>query len=408
MTADTIGGGGVGRDRGPDAGKWRDMMPGDMTRGGIAGSAALHIVVLALVLLGLPNLFRKPPLEDTPIAVQLVTIAPDTRATHPNPFQPHPDAKPEPPLAQPAPIPEPKPEPSPPSPAPPPSAAAAASPPPKPEARPAPEPAALSPPKPEPKPIPPPPPQAAKADPKPPPAPPPQPKPVEARAPAEPPPVPDRKPKPKPEQRLAQHARVETKLESKKPEPAHAARTEPKTEPKPEAKKVDPTAFGKLLQDLETREKHEKRDQPDAFDTLLTNLTRQQSARSGDTKPAPRRMASLSPPSAQPKAPLGAELTASEIDVVRQQLSRCWNIPAGARDAKDLVITIRGAIAPDGRVLQATIVDQARMGDPFFRAAAESARRAFFHPLCTPLRLPPEKYESWKTFEIELSPKDIL
>ena len=48
------------------------------------------------------------------------------------------------------------------------------------------------------------------------------------------------------------------------------------------------------------------------------------------------------------------------------------------------------------------------MNDPFFRAAAESARRAFFHPLCTPLRLPPEKYESWKTFEIALSPKDIL
>ena len=119
-------------------------------------------------------------------------------------------------------------------------------------------------------------------------------------------------------------------------------------------------------------------------------------------------MASLSPPSAQPKAPLGTELTASEIDVVRQQLARCWNIPAGARDAKDLVVAIRGTIAPDGRVLQATIVDQGRLGDPFFRAAAESARRAFFHPQCTPLRLPPEKYEVWKTFEIELSPKDIL
>ena len=116
----------------------------------------------------------------------------------------------------------------------------------------------------------------------------------------------------------------------------------------------------------------------------------------------------MSPPSSQPKAPLGTELTASEIDIVRQQLARCWNIPAGARDAKDLVVTIRGTIAPDGRVLQATIVDQSRLGDPFFRAAAESARRAFFHPHCTPLRLPPEKYEAWKTFEIALSPKDLL
>jgi hypothetical protein len=71
------------------------------------------------------------------------------------------------------------------------------------------------------------------------------------------------------------------------------------------------------------------------------------------------------------------------------------------------VVTIRGTIAPDGRVLQATIVDQARLSDPIFRAAAESARRAFFHPLCTPLRFPSEKFESWKTFEFELSPKDI-
>jgi hypothetical protein len=264
----------------------------------------------------------------------------------------------------------------------------------------------MSPPKPEPKPIPPPPPQAVKADPKPPPTPP---KPVEARAPVDPLPVPEHKPKPKPERRLAQHARAETKPESNpKPNPAHTARAASKAEPRPEARKVDPTAFGKLLQDLETREKHEKKDQPDAFDSLLKNLTREKSARTEEAKPVPRRMASLTPPSAQPKAPLGAELTASEIDVVRQQLSRCWNIPAGARDAKDLVVTIRGTIAPDGRVLQAAIVDQGRLGDPFFRAAAESARRAFFHPLCTPLRLPLEKYESWKTFEIELSPKDIL
>ena len=109
-----------------------------------------------------------------------------------------------------------------------------------------------------------------------------------------------------------------------------------------------------------------KKDQPDAFDSLLKNLTKQQSARAEEPTPAPRRMASLSPPSSQPKAPLGTELTASEIDVVRQQLSRCWNIPAGARDAKELVVTIRGAIAPDGRVLQATIVDQSQARRPVF------------------------------------------
>src|SRR5438876_8573230 len=123
--------------------------------GGIAASAGLHIGLFVLILLGLPSLFRPPPPQDMPIAVDLVTIAPETRATQPNPFRPKPEAKPEPPVAAPAPKPEPKPEPAPPVPEPPASASAARPPPP-------PEPA-----KPE-----------VKA---PPPPPPPPPKPVEAQ-----------------------------------------------------------------------------------------------------------------------------------------------------------------------------------------------------------------------------------
>jgi hypothetical protein len=97
------------------------------------------------------------------------------------------------------------------------------------------------------------------------------------------------------------------------------------------------------------------------------------------------------------------------MDLIREQIARCWNVPAGARDAKDLVVEIRVVVDPDGTVRQATIVDQARLGsDPFFRAAAESARRAFFNPMCRPLRLPPEKYAIWKDLVVDFSPKDIL
>jgi TonB family protein len=114
-------------------------------------------------------------------------------------------------------------------------------------------------------------------------------------------------------------------------------------------------------------------------------------------------------PSSQPRAPLGSQSTASEVDLVRQQIARCWNVPAGARDAKDLVVEVRIAVDPDGTVRQATIVDQARLGtDPFFRAAAESARRAFFSPLCRPLHLPPDKYAIWRDLVVDFSPKDIL
>src|SRR5882672_10193709 len=90
----------------------RDVMPG-----GIVASAVMHLGIFVMIILGLPTLFRPPIPEEQPIAVELVTIAPETRATHPNPNAPKPKAKPEIPIeAAPAPKPEPKPEPPPPTP----------------------------------------------------------------------------------------------------------------------------------------------------------------------------------------------------------------------------------------------------------------------------------------------------
>src|SRR6266403_819911 len=114
----------------------------DLTRSSLITSAIFHLALLVLVFVGLPQLFTPKPLEDTPIAVQLVPLAPETRATKLPKTPPKPDAKPEPQIAQATPEP-PKPEPpkpEPPKPAPPPP------PPPKPP-EPPPEP-----PKPEPKP----------------------------------------------------------------------------------------------------------------------------------------------------------------------------------------------------------------------------------------------------------------
>jgi hypothetical protein len=95
--------------------------------------------------------------------------------------------------------------------------------------------------------------------------------------------------------------------------------------------------------------------------------------------------------------------------LVRAQIARSWNVPAGARDAKDLVVEIRVVVEPDGTVRQATIVDQARLAsDPMFRAVAESARRAFFNPLCRPLHLPRDKYAIWRELTVSFSSRDIL
>ena len=346
-------------ERGTAPGGVTDSAPGrEVMPGGIALSATLHIGMLALIVLGLPSLFRHKPPPETPIAVELVMIAPETRATHPNPFRPKPEAKPEPAVAAPAPKPEPKPEPPKPVPEPPASAAAP------------PMPAPPQPPKPE-----------VKA---PPPPPPPPPKPVETQAPPPPPPAArPSEPKPKPEPRQAHHT------------------------PRPDIKKADPAAFQKLLQSFEDK-KPERAD----FDRLLKNLSPQQIAQAEEAPPARPRLAATAPPSSQPKAPLGSQLTASELDalreMVRQQLMPCWSIPAGARDAKDLHVEIRAAVSLDGTVRQATIIDQARLGDPLFRAAAESARRTFFNPQCAPLKLPADKYEVWKDLVVDFNPRDLL
>lgn len=316
-----------------------DELPDGVSSRGIALSAALHVAVIGVLIVGLPRLFAPPPPQEMPIAVQLVTMAPETRATHPNPKPPQPDAKPDVPEPEASAKPPPKPEPPKPAPVPPSSTAVAS----VPELRPTPE-----------------------------------------IKPA--PPLPPKPPEPKPEPPKTVETVEPPRPREKPVPPRQIAKNEVKpAEKKPEEKKYDPTQF----------------------EALLKNLAPQHNVPSPDAPPQMPRP-SAARPSSQPKAPLGSQLTASELDMVRHQIARCWNVPAGARDARDLVIEIKAAVDPDGTVRQATIVDQGRMSDPFYRAAAESARRAFFNPLCRPLHLPAEKYAIWKDLVVDFSPKDIL
>lgn len=102
-------------------------------------------------------------------------------------------------------------------------------------------------------------------------------------------------------------------------------------------------------------------------------------------------------------------LSLSEMDALRQQLRQCWSVPAGAKGASDLIIEIEISVGLDREVKRAIIVNQSRrQQDPFFRAAADSARRALLHPDCTPLRLPKEKFDAWKETKIIFNPKEMF
>src|SRR5215469_9303344 len=92
-------------------------------RGSFLFSAFLHAAVLIAFMVGLPRLFEHKILEDEPIAVQLINLAPETRTNQVTQTPPVPQAKPEVAQAEP-----PKPEP----PKPPPPKAEAPPPPPPP------------------------------------------------------------------------------------------------------------------------------------------------------------------------------------------------------------------------------------------------------------------------------------
>ena len=312
-------------------------------RRGVLFSSILHVLVLGMAYFHLWDLlFPAPPLEETPIVVELINIAPETRATRVNTTPPKPQAKPEDQSAEDQPAPKQPPKLTPPPPAPPPSA-----PPPAPTPTPQVAQAQPEPPKPEPKqdqPPPPPPPPAPAPTPKPPPPEPPQPT---------PPPPPPPKPAPPPD---------------------------------PNKKKQD----------------------EQAFDALLKNLSKRSESQKTDAPPKPAQPQQQAKASSQPVAPLGPKLTTSELDLVKAQIERCWNPPAGAREAHDLVVEITVQVAQDGQVTTAQITSTARMGDPFYRAAAESALRAIRNPQCLPLKLPSEKYEQWKTINLTFDPKDLL
>jgi len=98
-----------------------------------------------------------------------------------------------------------------------------------------------------------------------------------------------------------------------------------------------------------------------------------------------------------------AQLTISEIDLLRQQLSSCWNAPAGAVIEKGMVVKISAKLKQNRRVLENSvrIVDtNIAKSNSFYGPITESAMRTLLNPECIPLKLPEDKYQLWKNLII--------
>lgn len=309
-------------------------------------SAVLHILILVIMYTGLP-LFTDPKTFEPPavINVEIVDVAEITNLPKPapEPKKVEPDAKQE---VKPAPAPRPAPTPPP-------------APTPKPEPAPAPKPEPAPTPAPEPAPAP-----KAEAEPapkvEPAPAPKPVPKPV-----VKPAPTPAPKQEPKPE-----------------PKPA------PKIEPKPDPKPKEP-AF-----DL------------NQMKALLDKKKQEQSAQSPSDSDIKKPDSGEKVPNSSTKASdQSLPLTISELDALKQQVQKCWNVPTGAVDAENLAITLEVRLNRDGSLMEQPRVVN-RLTSDFHRIAAESAKRAVL--LCAPYKLPAEKYERWREITMNFDPKEMF
>ena len=312
---------------------------------GLVFSVIFHAVVVGSAYIVLPSMRAEISDAEEVIVVELVTIADVSNAPR---ATPEPEEEPEPEKVV-DPVPEPEPEPVPPPPAPEHTVKAPEPEPAPPPATPEPEIAAL-PPEPEPEPE-----IEAEPEPKPEPKPTPPPQPSQVQADAKP---------------------------QKKPKPPDPFASVLKT--LEELKRQEPVAEKDTAKD----EPEKKEDKKPSFEEQIAQALQVKSTKSVDTsKP----------------------ISISVREAVAAQLRRCWIVPAGAKDADELIITIRVDMNPDATVRSSLIVDMERtMTDPFYRAAAESALRATKNPRCQPLPLPLDQYEQWRTMTLNFNPQDML
>lgn len=176
------------------------------------------------------------------------------------------------------------------------------------------------------------------------------------------------------------------------PPPMKKPKSKPKEKKKPEERK--PMLIDENLDPAED---------DGAFESVLKNLLPDESA---DGEQSDDQKAQAAPKS---KATLADRMTRGEMDALKYQLARCWNLMAGARYAEDLVVDLRIFVNRDRTVRSAEVTDNGRyQRDPHFRAAADSAMRAIRNPECSPLELPADKYDLWKVMVVRFDPREML
>lgn len=139
---------------------------------------------------------------------------------------------------------------------------------------------------------------------------------------------------------------------------------------------------------------------PNEYDTLLKNLLADTSAEEELEKKIDKTS----------KGPYDADrpLSMGIKDSIRKQIEKCWNPPAGNKDAGALKILVQISFKQDGTVEQVKLVDMAKYNsNELYRVAADAALRAVYK--ASPLQdLPVDQYDSWKNIEFYFDPSNLI
>lgn len=181
------------------------------------------------------------------------------------------------------------------------------------------------------------------------------------------------------------------------PVPAPDAKT-PAAEPKkPEPAKADakPKAVKKADRSFEAQE--------------LSNLI-DKSLPKAKRKPLDTSEFAKSIEKALPKgARLDARATATLEQAIRSKIAPCWNPPIGGEDVRSMTVVLRIQLNRQGAVVgMPEVLDQTGVtpgNQAYARAFADSARRAVIR--CSPIELPADLYDAWKTVELSMNPSEM-
>lgn len=254
------------------------------------------------------------------------------------------------------------------------------------------------------------------------PVPEPEPEPVEPEV-AEPPPAPEPEPEPEEVAALPEPAEMEEPVEAAEPlpetespealapaepeenlvpenvptpmaRPAPPRPPEPEVTPEPEPEPVEPEPEPQQAEASSSKDSDFDADQ-------IAALLNQQEA-SGGGQQRSQEQASLGG-----QTDMGGEtLSQSELDALRGQIQRCWNIVPGMADGADVRVQVSMRLTIDGAIDGQPSVTASGGSDTAQRTLSGSALRAVLR--CAPYSLPAEKYDTWSQVVVNFDPSQMF